>query len=230
LDIKISALVPVKSYSSRVPNKNRQLIGGASLFERKINQLKKSKYIDSIYVGSDSADILDQAEKFGAIPVIRDQLACDESISPANYMIEDFVNKVSCDIAVWAHCTNPFIYAEHYDGAIEKYLTLNYPYDSLVSVTKLQSHLWSVYGFPVNFNPNSLIHPLAKDLPPYYYQNGGIFIQALNKFKENSYFYGVHPFLYELEEHIGFDINTIMELELAQLVSKYLDGKYGLKN
>ena len=135
------------------------------------------------------------------------------------------MQEISADFGVWAHCTNPFIYASDYDEALRLYIQKKEPYDSLVSVTKIQSHLWSKYGFPLNFNPQSSRHPFASELDSVYFQNGGIFIQNMDGFLANSYFYGSYPIKFELSELTGFDINTLDELKIAQLLAPWLDEK-----
>jgi N-acylneuraminate cytidylyltransferase len=218
----VSALLPVKAFSRRVENKNIKHLGKYTLLERKILQLQKSKFIDKIYVGSDSDEILKVAKDFGVISVKRDVKACDESQASANLMIKDFVNRVDTDIAVWAHVTNPFVYEKHYDQAIETF-NMAEDYDSLVSFTKIQSHMWNKYFFPINFNPYAEKHPFASECDPYYYQNGAIFIQKLDNFKSNSYFYGNKPCSFILDEMVAYDINTPEEFEIAKQVQNYMD-------
>ncbi len=229
---KISALVPARSGSVRVDGKNLREIQGLPLVGRKVMQLAQSKYIDKIYVGSDSLRILEVAERFGAIPVMRNPLACDESMSPANVMIGDFVNRVEGDLVVWAHCTNPFLYAHHYDIAIMKFLEVYDEFDSLMSVIKIQSHMWNKYGFPVNYNPHAKSHTLAKDLDPFYFQDGGIFIQKMEDIRRNSYFFGKKPYLIEHDFFDSFDLNTETDFQYANLLSKAMDEKweFNIKN
>jgi N-acylneuraminate cytidylyltransferase len=221
----VSALLPVKAFSRRIKNKNIKYLGKCTLLERKILQLKKSKFIDKIYVGSDSSIILKMAEDLGAIPIGRDPKACDESQASANLMIKDFVDRVDTDIAVWAHVTNPFVYGEHYDQAIKTFITKN-KYDSLLSLTKIQSHMWNKDFFPINFNPYAEKHPFASECDPFFYQNGAIFIQKLEDFKSNSYFYGNKPYPFILDEMAAYDINTPNEFEIAEQLQSYMDKLY----
>jgi CMP-N-acetylneuraminic acid synthetase len=226
--MKIVALVPARCGSKRIESKNLQLIGGTSIVERKVGQLRQAKLIHEVYVGSDGKAILDAGVRAGAIPVMRDPVACDEAVSPANVMIADFVKRVEADVIVWAHCTNPFIYGEQYDAAIERFLANeNQGYDSLLSVTKIQSHMWNHHGFPCNYNPYGPRHTLARELEPVYFQDGGIFIQHAADFRRNSYFFGRRPFLYQLDAMTGFDINTPDELEMARLIQPLMDSRAG---
>lgn len=217
---RVVAIVPAKGTSKRLENKNLQKIGGLTLIGRKVMQLMDSKLIDEVYVGSDSHEIIEIASAIGAKSIKRDSYFCDEERASANEMIADLVARVDCDVILWAHCTNPFIGATIYDEALATYfrnLTTN---DSLVSVTKIQNHIW-YQKKPLNFNPNSKRHPLASTLDPVYYQNGAIFIQAKSSFMTNRYFYGSSPFLFEIPEILSLDINTKSEMDLARLLDTY---------
>jgi CMP-N-acetylneuraminic acid synthetase len=215
--MKVSAVIPAKGSSKRISAKNLRELNGCSLIERKIIQLLGSKLIDEVCVGSDSIDILKIAESSGAKPIKRDDYHCNEDLASANEMIYDLVSKVEADIIVWVHCTNPFIDSFVYDAGVKCFHN-NFPnYDSLVSVTKMSTHFW-FDGSPLNFNPKANKHQLASTLEPLYYQNGGFFIQEKNNFLKNSYFYGDKPFLYEIDENIGLDINTMADLNLARAI------------
>ncbi len=226
---QVVALIPARSGSVRVTNKNLKTLNGITLLERKILQLKGAG-IHKIYVGSDSIEYLELAESRGAIPVKRDDIACDESRASANDMISDFCSRINEDaIALWAHCTNPFIYSEMYMDALKTYCDVCEwnNFDSLLSVYKVQSHMWGNDLKPLNYDPYLPTHTLAKDLVPVYFQDGGIFIQDLAKMKANSYFFGRKPYLYELDPISSYDINTEDELDVAELISGALDHKYG---
>ena len=47
---KLTAIVPVRGGSVRVPNKNIKRFNGTTLLDIKLSQLKKIRYIDDIIV------------------------------------------------------------------------------------------------------------------------------------------------------------------------------------
>lgn len=221
----ITAVIPVRAGSVRVKNKNIQLVGSYSLVERKIRQLKKSSYINNIVVGTNCQEAILIAKKMGVSVVERDNFFCDEKLASANDMIGDLSSKVDGDIILWSHCTNPFLYARHYDDAIEKFLSSeNNGFDSLLSVQKIQSHMWSSEFKPVNYDPYLKTHTLAKDIAPVYFQDGGIFIQRRSKMIENSYFFGEKPKLFEVDFPYTHDINTKTDLDVAVALVNWLDA------
>jgi len=223
--MNIAALIPVRKGSTRIPNKNLQLIGDTTLLGRKIQQLKQCSHINTIYVGTDGEELASEADKYGVEVVHRDPVCCDESIASANMMIADFVKRVSCNIVLWVHVTNPFVESATYDSAVLKYLEKqDKGFDSLISVLAMQEHLWTPNYYPLNYNPYKEKHTLAKELPAYFRQTGAFFIQHHAAMKNNSYFFGKRPYLYRTTELEAIDINTPYDLSLANAMLKECNG------
>ena len=58
---KITAVIPVRAGSKRLPNKNILPFGDSNLLIHKIRQLKQVKGVDTIVVSSDSPEMLNMA-------------------------------------------------------------------------------------------------------------------------------------------------------------------------
>ena len=67
----ITAVIPVKQHSSRLPGKNILPFGNSNLLLHKIEQLKQVKGLTDIIVSSDSDEMLGMAEKAGVIALKR---------------------------------------------------------------------------------------------------------------------------------------------------------------
>ena len=63
----ITAIIPVKANSSRLPGKNILPFGNSNLLVHKIEQLKQVEEITDIIVSSDSDIMLEMAENAGVI-------------------------------------------------------------------------------------------------------------------------------------------------------------------
>lgn len=217
--MKIAALVPVRAGSKRIPNKNLAKLNNESLVARKVRQLKASTVLTDIYVGTDSLELAQEAEGAGATVVMRDPVCCDEEQASANMMIADFVRRINADIVIWVHVTNPFVEAETYDAALKLFIEKEQKsFDSLISVLAMQEHLWTPNYYPLNYNPYKERHTLAKELPAYYKQTGAFFIQRHQDMKNNSYFFGKHPYLFKTTELESIDINTPYDLNMANVM------------
>lgn len=224
--MKVAALIPARSGSVRVKDKNIKIFAGHPLIGRKIQQLRLSD-VDEIFLGSDSEEYLEIAEQYGATPILRSEIACDEKVSSANNMIADFLNRIpeAFDIIVWVHCTNPFLYARHYNDAIKLMLDNSLSHDSLLSVYKMKSHMWEDEATPVNYNPWAEKHTLAKDLKPVYFQTGGIFIQWAKNMRKNNYFFANKPKFVIHDSIEAIDIDTEKDFRFANSIASEVDQR-----
>lgn len=212
---EVSAVIVARGGSVRIPSKSLLELDGESLIERKIHQLQKCKKIDRVIFGSDNEEMLNVAKKAGAEIVRRPDFYCDERVASANDMIGNMMSLIKTDVVVWSHCTNPLLSPFTYDAAVTKFLDLYPEYDSLLSVVSLQEHLWGTDKKPLNYNPYAARHVPAREIPPYYMQDGGIFIQPYEQMKSNSYFFGKKPFLFEIPKEEFLDINDRRDYLLA---------------
>lgn len=216
---EVTAIIVARKGSVRVPSKNMLPLGAETLISRKIRQLKGAKLIDRVVFGSDSDEMLEHAKQCGAECIRRPDYYCDEKQASANDMIRNMMELVSTDFVVWAHCTNPLLSSETYDNAISEFSKgLREGYDSLLSVVELREHLWGEDKKPLNYNPYQPRHTPARELPPYYMQDGGIFIQPYSQMKQNSYFFGKYPKLFIIPSEEFLDINDMRDYLLAKAI------------
>lgn len=224
--MKVAALIPARSGSVRVTDKNVRVLGKYPLLARKIKQLQSGR-IDEVFLGSNDPNYLGIAEEYGATPILRSDFSCNEEEASANDMIADFVKRIpeDFDVIVWAHCTNPFLFGRHYDAAITLFQENSDSFDSILSVQRVQNHMWASEGKPVNYNPWSETHALAKSLEPVFFQTGGIFIQWATNMKENSYFFGEKPKFIIHDEIESTDIDTELDFLIAENLVQLIDEK-----
>lgn len=215
--MEISAIIVARKGSERIKNKSMLKLDGETLIARKIRQLQQCKLINRVILGSDSEEMLEEARNAGAEAIKRPEYYCNEITASANQMIKNMCSLIQTDIVVWAHCTNPLLSSQTYDKAIETYLNNLPDYDSLLSVTKLQEHLWQD-SKPLNYNPWGERHIPARELKPLYMQDGGIFIQSHQNMSKNSYFFGEKPYLFEIPSDEFLDINNYRDYIIAQSI------------
>lgn len=125
---KITAVIPVRAGSKRLPNKNILPFGDSNLLIHKIRQLKQVKGLDTIVVSSDSPEMLNMAYSESAegdgMPKIvlheRPAEYCDDTTKPFKNIAEN----IEGDIILWAVCVCPLLSVQTYDKAIQTYLDL----------------------------------------------------------------------------------------------------------
>lgn len=227
--MEITAVIVARKGSKRVKAKSLLELNGESLIARKVHQLKQCKNITRIVVGSDSDEMLQAGKDAGAEVIKRPDYYCDEAVASANDMIKNMCELIKTDVVVWTHCTNPLLSANTYDNAIQTFLNnLDKGYDSLLSVVELKEHLWNTDKKVFNYNPYAPKHVPARELPPMYMQDGGIFIQPYEQMKQNSYFFGKNPYLFEIPKDEFLDINDYRDYLLAKAIIEQNNGSLGI--
>lgn len=210
----ITAIIPVKANSTRLPNKNILPFGDSNLLLHKINQLKQVEGINEIIVSSDSEEMLDMARKAGVTAMPRPIQYANESV-PFGKFLEYICNEVPNDHILWACCTSPLVESDLYRKAIELYFNkLNEGYDSLITVLPYQHYLMDENG-PINYKMG-LEHKNSEQLPVIYHFTNGINLAPKNKIIEWHYNYGPQAYRLEVNKRQAVDIDDIYDYVCAK--------------
>ncbi len=221
---KIKALIFMKEYSERVPNKNIRDFCGKPLFHYILESLSKSKYIDEIIINTDSQKIAKNAKEFFNVTIhMRPDYLLKIDSNEANLIIEDDISKIDCEYFIQTHSTNPLLKTNSIDKSIEAFFNQQ-ECDSLFSVTPYQNRLFFENGDPVNHNPNQLIK--TQDLPYLYEENSCIYIFSKNSFLKNKNRVGVNPKLFSIDRFEAVDIDEMEDFVFAEfLMQKELSNE-----
>ncbi len=215
---KITALLPMKGHSERVPNKNMRLFGNKPLFHHLASVLQESAYVEMIVINTDSNRIADEARHFFSKVKVhnRPRHLCGDTVS-MNEIIAHDLKLLEGDHFLQTHSTNPLLTLETLERAVEEYFTLINDYDSLFSVTKLQTRLYWETGKPLNHNPTELLR--TQDLPPIYEENSNIYLFSRDSFRkaENKRI-GLKPKMFTMQALEAIDIDTEETFVLAEAV------------
>ena len=223
--MKVLALLPMKGNSERVPNKNLKDFAGKPLYHRTMDVLLASKYIDKVVVNTDSDAIKADLLKNYASRVIinnRPQEIVGDFVS-MNKILEYDVSQLSADFYIQTHSTNPLLKTTSVDHAIEKMIALSKEgvYDSIFSVTRLQTRLYNANGEPFNHNPEELLR--TQDLAPLYEENSNFYIFTKESFeKSGGKRIGNQPFMFEIDKIEAVDIDEPQDFVIAENLYKLL--------
>lgn len=215
-DKTITAIIPVRAGSRRLPNKNILPFGDSNLLIHKIRQLKQVKDIDSIVVSSDSDEMLEMAKAEGGVTHKRAIEYCDEQTKTFNEVVENVASSVDGEIVIWAPCVCPLTTPENYTAAIEefhKYVLIKGKYDSVVSAKMFKEYLWDENG-PVNYVP--VKHVPSQQLPEWKIIVNGFYIANRQDMINWQYFYGKNPLLHILNKKESVDIDDAEDFEVAK--------------
>lgn len=216
----ITALLPMKGHSERIHNKNMRSFCGAPLYHHIVSELKKSKYITGIVVDTDSENIKTDVEKyFPEIKVIDRPEKYRGDMVPMNDIIAYDISETDSDIFIQTHSTNPLLLSDSIDDAIHFFIN-NKIYDSVFSVSPIQSRLYDHKGKALNHDVDALIR--TQDLQPVYEENSCFYIFTKGSFlNAGNKRIGKKPYMYELNRSESIDIDEEQDFELAEAIYKY---------
>lgn len=213
----ITALLPMKGISERVPNKNIRLFAGEPLFYHVLNKLDKVIYINKIIINTDSIKIKELANSFQKV-VFHDRppSICGGHI-PMNKIIEYDILKSNDNFYLQTHSTNPLIYIETIDKAIEIFFLNLEKYDSLFSVNKIQQRLYDKNFKPINHESGVLKN--TQELDPMFIENSCMYLFSKTSFFENNKNrIGRKPYAYIMSQQESYDIDTEDDFEMAERI------------
>lgn len=213
---QIIALLPMKSNSERVPNKNIRSFAGKPLYHRVAATLEACSRIDTIVINTDSDFIAEDATRhFSKVQIIRRPPELQGDFVPMNDIIAyDLVNTPGQHY-LQTHSTNPLLTQETLEAAIERYFSVINEYDSIFSVTRHQTRLYWESGEPVNHNPAELLR--TQDLPPLFEENSNFFIFSQKSFvAAGNKRIGLKPLMYPMDKLEAVDIDEEFDFRLAE--------------
>ncbi len=233
---KIVALVPMRHHSQRVPGKNYRPLAGKPLFHHILLALMECSEIDQIVINTDSPVILEDLRnnfqtdsslrkyrKYSSASSATNKIVAIERPEylradhlPMNEILAYDTSQVPGDFYLQTHSTNPLLRASTISAAIHAFLE-NYPsYDSLFSVTRLQTRLWDQLGRAINHNPAILLQ--TQDLPPVFEENSCIYMFTREKLLSRRNRLGERPMMFPIDAAEAWDIDEELDFQIVDLL------------
>lgn len=231
---KILAIIPARSGSKSVVDKNIRLINGKPMIAYSIEHAKKSKYINRIIVSTDSEVYAEIAREYGAeTPFIR----------PAEYATD-----TALDIDVFEHALTFLRDKEGYEPDIIVQLRPTYPYrdpadiDAMIELMLQDPETTAVRSVLCNevvphkmwyLGEGNEMTPLLNDipeaynmprqqLPKTYYQNGNVDVMRPENILKYHSMTGKKIKGYEMHEM--FDVDTESDFSRVADYMKITEG------
>lgn len=217
------ALVPMRHHSQRVPGKNYRPLAGKPLFHYIIEALLAVPEIERIVVDTDSETIMDGLRiTFPQVAILERAAHLREDRVPMNEILLYDTERFPADFYLQTHSTNPLLRPETIRAAIQTFLS-HYPaYDSLFSVTRLQTRLYDQLGRAINHNPAILLQ--TQDLPPVYEENSCIYLFTRQTLVARRNRLGERPLMFEIPRLEAIDIDEEEDFILAEALMRWKDG------
>jgi CMP-N-acetylneuraminic acid synthetase len=221
---RVVALVPMRHHSERVPGKNYRLLAGRPLFHHILSTLMACEMIQEIVVDTDSPTIIEGVrENFPQVRVLERPHHLRGDHVPMNEVLIYDTSQIEADFYLQTHCTNPLLRPETVSRAIQTLLNAYPTYDSLFSVTRLQSRLWDALGRAINHNPAVLLR--TQDLPPVFEENSCIYLFTRQLLVARRNRLGERPLLFEMDPIESWDIDEEHDFLIADLLMQIRAAK-----
>jgi len=146
-NIKIVALIPARSGSKGIIDKNIKLYKGIPLLAHSINIAKKCQYINKIYVSTDSEKYMKIALEYGTEYMPLRPIDISDDISPDIDTFKHFLNWIDDkpDIIIHLRPTYPNRTIELLNKCIEYFIEKYENYDSLRTVISIDKTPYKMY-------------------------------------------------------------------------------------
>lgn len=181
------AFIPVRGGSKSIPLKNIRPIGGKPLVYWTVKAACGCKYIDRVYVATDSDEIKESIENFKRgiesdlyekVKIIgRSKESATDTASTEFAMLE-FADNYDFNNIVLIQATSPLLQSKDLDSGFEAFLTEGT--DSVISVVRQKRFHWENdekgYAHPTNYDVFQ--RPRRQEFNGYLVENGAFYISS----------------------------------------------------
>jgi len=214
--MNVTAVVPMKGYSARVPRKNLRMIAGRPLFEWILDQLEAAARVNHVIVDTDSDEIADRVRRvFPEIEIHERPRRLRGDFVPMHDIVAHLADRIRSGLLLQTHSTNPLLAASTIDTAIETFLG-QANHDSLMGITERRSRFFWPDGRPVNHDPAQLIR--TQDLPPLLEENSNIYLAPCEVISRTRRRVGTNPLLYRIDPAEAIDIDDELDFRIADFM------------
>jgi CMP-N-acetylneuraminic acid synthetase len=208
--MKITAFVPIKLNSQRLPNKMLLPFGNKKLCQHIFDILidvKKEIEIE-IYCYCSDERILQYLPN--NVIFLKRETCFDSNETKGIDIYKSFINKIDSDIYCLCHATSPFIKKESIIKGLYKIINENY--DSAFSASKIQTFCW-YKNKPLNYDFENVIR--TQEIEPIFWETSAFYIfkkEILEKYNRRI---GFVSFMVETDRVESIDIDDKNDYDLA---------------
>jgi len=219
------AIIPARSQSKRIKNKNIKKFMGKPIIAWSIEAAKKSKIFDEIIVSTDSKKISKIAIKHGAkIPFLRSSKLSDDKSNLIDVMsdVAKFYlrKKIKIDYMCLIYATSPLLMSNNLIKAYKK-IKKNKKLDYVLSASKLKGSYFRSFRMQ-----NGRIYPLFKknvfrrsqDVTDLYYESAQFIFGRAKSWIMNKHPYLSKTSIIEIDNYKSQDIDNINDWKTTEKI------------
>jgi len=229
----VLAVIPARAGSKGLPGKNIKKLLGKPLILWSVEAAKQCKYIDDIYVSTDSNEIADIVKQSGiSVPSLRpNNLATDNSssIDVVIFSIDDAQKKFNkvYDLVVLLEPTSPLRDYSDISSALEELVATNNA-KAITGLGIIEDHhpefivSLSKDGFhkPYVERKETSGHLRRQDISKLYFHEGSIYISYIDYFKKVKSFYTEKTIGYIVPKWKSLEVDDIYDFIMIEAIMK----------
>ena len=216
--MKKIAIIPARSGSKGLPNKNVLMLGNKPLIAYTIEAALKSKEFERVIVSTDSLEYKYIAKKFGAEVFMRSEELSNDKAS-SFIVVEDVLKRTDneIDYFVLLQVTSPFRNENHIKESINLFENNFNNCDYLVSMQKSDKSSSLIKPIYDNSLKEYKIDYSNYSRQKYdeYHPNGAIFIGKVEEYLKQKHFFGEKSIAYFMNKEDSIDIDDSLDFEIA---------------
>lgn len=219
----VAAVIPARGGSKGIPGKNLVPVCGKPLVAWSIEQARAARNVSSVWVSSDSDEILDVAAQHGARPIKRPaDISGDEASSEAAWKhaldaIE--ASGTTVDLMIGVQATSPVREGADFDRALAQFAREGC--DSLLSCCEIEDFfIWrfGADGQPVGVNHDYKNRARRQNIEKRYLENGSFYIFRPDLLRRDNNRLGGRIGIYLMEKHKMFQIDNRADIPLVEAI------------
>lgn len=228
--MKVTAVIPIRSGSQRVKDKNLRKFGDTTLMELKIKNLLQVPELDKVIVNTNSEEAINIVKSHPAYQLGEGKLDFhrrEEYYASSHCSGSEFFKHLGevtdTDVFVYSPCTSPFVKPETFSKCIQGFKSST-DCDCIATVSSIKEFLW-LDGKPLNYDP--LNAPNSQDLPDVVALNFGVSVVGRENLIKNRNIIGKWPKFVKTSDIEAIDIDTPLDFYIAEqlYIKTQMEGK-----
>lgn len=226
--MKRIAIIPARSGSKRLKDKNVKELNGKPLMAYTIEAALKSKMFDKVFVSTDSQEYADVAIQYGADASFLRTTKNSGDNSSSWDVIREVVNHLKglgekYDEIMLLQATSPLRNAQDIINAVTLLHEKNG--SAVVSVTECEhSPIWCNIlpesGVMDNFEREEYKNFPIQQLPTFYRYNGALYLVTEKELQNEKSMFEKNCYAYIMPQYRSVDIDTALDFTIAETIMK----------
>jgi pseudaminic acid cytidylyltransferase len=223
-------IIPARSGSKRVKNKNIKLFAGKPIISYAIQLAKSCGLFKRIVVSTDSYKILKIAKKYGAeVPFLRTK-KLSNNFAPTSDVLIDCINKISSQNTKYHFCLYPcttLIYKKDLINSFKKMKKNDF--DQLITVSDYNVSPYRAFKFAgknrIEWNFKKFAYMRTQNVPTLYHDTGSFYIFKTKSLLKYNRYMPKKTTYYFIDKSRAIDVNTESDFKFAEFMFKFKKQK-----